>query len=68
MLIGNQIERALKVVGITKDRVEAFLGEPCGCTERQEKLNALGIWAARILRGKVDRAVEFFERLTADSP
>lgn len=63
MPLGDLIERALSSVGLTKGRVEAFLGAPCGCTERQEKLNALTYWARRVLAGKADRAAEHLDRL-----
>jgi len=52
-LLGDQIESLLATFGITKDRVEEWVGGPCGCTERQQKLNALGEWAASAAdRGK----------------
>ncbi len=47
--LGDQVESALKLLGITKEKVEKWLGRPCGCKERQEKLNKLGRWAGRIL-------------------
>jgi hypothetical protein len=33
---------ALAAVGITKERVEAIVGGPCGCPERQAWMNAAG--------------------------
>lgn len=57
--LGDLMEKALTTVGLTKDRVESWLGEPCGCKERKEKLNQISAWAKRILRGKVDHAREF---------
>jgi hypothetical protein len=33
---------ALAAIGITKDRVEAIVGGPCGCDERQEAMNEFG--------------------------
>lgn len=51
--LGDRVESALAFIGITKDRVEAWIGEPCNCDERREKLNALGEWAASAAdRGK----------------
>jgi hypothetical protein len=64
MPLGDLIAAALDKIGLTKGRVEAFLGRPCGCTERQEKLNALSHWAHRVLSGKVERATEHLDRLT----
>lgn len=52
MGLGDYIERALNLVGITKTRVEKWLGRPCNCTERQDKLNQLGWWAKRVISGK----------------
>ena len=59
--LGDTVEKALTTVGITKDRVEYWLGQPCGCEQRREKLNALGSWAKRILSGKVEQAKEFLD-------
>jgi hypothetical protein len=36
------VAAGLSAIGITKERVEAVVGGPCGCPERQEALNALG--------------------------
>lgn len=44
--LGGRVEAALSFLGITKDRVEAWVGGPCGCEERKQKLNALGEWAS----------------------
>ncbi len=40
--LGDRVASALSAVGITKERVEAVLGGPCGCDQRQEALNDLG--------------------------
>ena len=50
--LGDIIEQALTKIGITKERVEEWLGGPCGCEERKEMLNRLSRWAKRILRGE----------------
>jgi hypothetical protein len=42
MGLGDLIAAGLSTVGITKPFVEAIIGGPCGCTERQEALNDLG--------------------------
>ena len=42
--LGDRLTAALAVVGVTKERVSAWIGQPCGCGERQEKLNKLGAW------------------------
>ena len=40
--LGDLTASALAAVGITKERVEAVVGGPCGCPERQAWLNAAG--------------------------
>ena len=52
MLLGDAVEKALASVGVTKERVERWLGRPCQCQKRQRKLNALHIWARRLVSGK----------------
>lgn len=47
--LGDAVESALAKLGITKAKVKEWLGAPCGCKERQEKLNKLGRWAKRIM-------------------
>lgn len=63
MGIGDTVERALATVGLTAERVERWLGRPCGCKERREKLNRLGYWAARVLRGFTEKAAAYLEDL-----
>ncbi|MFA5376320.1 MAG: hypothetical protein WC455_11300 [Dehalococcoidia bacterium] len=46
--LGDVLEAALSKVGITHDRVDAWLGRPCGCAERKERLNRLFSWARSI--------------------
>lgn len=57
-LLGDRIEDALILVGVTKERVEKWVGGPCGCTERQERLNRLDLWVRRVVGGKVVDAAE----------
>jgi hypothetical protein len=38
--LGDMVANALSAVGITKERVEAVVGGPCGCSERQGYINA----------------------------
>jgi hypothetical protein len=66
MRLGDQVEAALSLVGIRSDRIEQWLGRPCGCEERRERLNALGAWAARVIGGKTDRALEFLDRIAGE--
>lgn len=61
--IGDALARALSAAGITPERVTAWLGKSCGCNERRERLNALGHWATRVLRGRTERAAEYLADL-----
>lgn len=54
MLLGDVVERALSKLGISEEKVSKWLGRPCGCPERKEKLNTLHLWALRVLAGKKD--------------
>jgi hypothetical protein len=61
--LGSQIKWALTTVGITEERVSKWLGKPCGCTERQQKLDQLSLWAKRVLKGKIDQAHQYFNQI-----
>lgn len=63
MYAGDAIATALSVVGITDDRIERWLGQPCKCPERREKLNSVDAWARRVVSGKVERAIEYLDRI-----
>lgn len=49
--LGDRVEGALSAVGITSERVSAWLGRPCNCKERRDKLNRLSAAAERWLGG-----------------
>lgn len=49
-MLGDSIEAALSLVGISSEKVEQWIGFPCGCLERKERLNQLGAWAKQALR------------------
>lgn len=66
-MLGDRLAAALDAVGINQERVERWLGVPCNCAERQEKLNQLHAWAARVIRGKTDQAKTYLERITGQS-
>lgn len=51
MGLGDAAERVLASVGITPERVERWLGRPCGCRERKERMNIFGQWLARQFSG-----------------
>ena len=38
--LGDMVAAWLSATGITKERVEAVVGGPCGCSERQAAMNA----------------------------
>jgi hypothetical protein len=43
--IGDITERALRLIGITKERVTAIAGRDCGCKKRQQAMNEAGyVW------------------------
>lgn len=50
--LGDIAERCLRCIGITKERVQALVGEKgCGCNTRQAVLNEWGYrWQRAILR------------------
>lgn len=54
--LGDIVKKALSMVGITEDRVSTWLGSPCNCSERTEKLNELGAWAANVIKGIMKQA------------
>jgi hypothetical protein len=40
--LGDMVAAGLSAIGITKERVSAAIGKPCGCAKRQAALNKLG--------------------------
>lgn len=50
--LGDWIESALLSVGVTSERVSKWIGKPCNCSERRDKLNALHMWLSRVVKGK----------------
>lgn len=65
-MLGDAIHSALALVGVTPERVTRWLGRPCGCEERRQKLNALSRWAARVLSGRSEKAGEYLDRITEE--
>ena len=53
--LGDAIESALKTVGVTEERVSKWLGRPCGCRARRQKLNRLSEWASSVVAGLAGR-------------
>lgn len=62
-LIGDQVEAALKLIGVDKSAVVHLLGEDCGCSERKELLNQLDRWARRVISGRLESAKIFLENI-----
>lgn len=63
MLLGDRIESVLSLLGITSERIEAWVGAPCGCKERAEKLNLLEQWAITSLRESGRRSREYLRKI-----
>ena len=59
MGLGDAIHEALSRGGVTPELVERWTGPNCGCKDRQERLNQLGRWAARVVAGKLSKAKEY---------
>lgn len=66
MLLGTAVETALGNLGITVATVEVWLGKPCGCAERRDKLDALHFWAKRVITGHTENAKEYLSRLLSN--
>lgn len=56
MKLGDSVELLLKRIGVTPSIVSRWLGRPCGCEERREKMNQLGAWARQAFTKGADRA------------
>ena len=54
--LGDRVHDALDAVGISEERVSRWLGRPCVCPERRERLNRLHRWASRVISGKTEDA------------
>lgn len=63
LFLGDLVEKALANVGITKQRVSDWLGRPCKCGEKQERLNQLDRWARRVLKRAWAGAKESLEAI-----
>lgn len=62
-MLGNLVETALSKIGVTKEAVEAWVGAPCGCEERKQKLNQVSYWAKRVISGRIEKAREYLSRI-----
>ena len=61
--LGDRVRDALSALGITDERVTEWIGKPCGCEERKEKLNQLSRWAKRVADGKTKLAYDYLRRM-----
>jgi hypothetical protein len=50
VLLGDFVQKALTLVGITETRVKAVFGD-CNCNDRRDRLNLLHAWARQCLGG-----------------
>lgn len=66
MKLGDLVQQALSSVGITEERVQQFLGRPCGCKKRIKRLNQLDDWARRVVGGKTEDAKTHLENMLND--
>lgn len=63
--LGDLVESALTKIGITSERVEEWLGRPCNCPARKQKLNRLGEWANSVLSGNTETAAAQIDEMTS---
>jgi hypothetical protein len=63
VLLGDLVSSALGIIGVSEKNVEAWLGRPCGCEERRERLNALDRWARRVMAGHAKNARHYLDDL-----
>ena len=62
--LGDVVEKALSTGGVTEERVTRWLGRPCGCRRRKEKLNRLSRWVRGVVTGRdAGAAKEEIERM-----
>lgn len=64
--LGDMVSGVLASVGVTEESVGRWLGKPCGCKERREKLNRLGTWVKRMLKGRTDNAREYLDAIMSE--
>lgn len=62
MRLGTAIEQALKRVGVTEERVSRWIGRPCGCSVRRDRLDKISEWAAQVLSGRSNNPAEDLRR------
>lgn len=55
LAFGDITARLLELLGVTKERVEAVTGSPCGCDARRNWMNRVGFAMQRLLFRMLDR-------------
>lgn len=63
LLLGDHIETTLSKIGITSDRIHSWLGIPCNCQERKDKLNQLDLTIRQLVRNGVERTKKYLEEM-----
>jgi len=61
--LGDQAAAVLKTLGITPERVTAWLGRDCRCKARQDRWNMWGQWLARWGREMPEQSKALLEQL-----
>ncbi len=64
--LGDRVEQAISIIGVSSSVISKWVGKPCGCPERKEKLNRLGRWATRVLRGCFDNAEKYLNEMVSE--
>ncbi len=61
--LDDQVSQALARIGVTEERVTAWIGAPCGCAMRREKLNKLSKWAQSAVKSEAEKAAAKLAKL-----
>lgn len=66
-MLGDTVQRSLETVGVTKEKVERWLGHTCqGCQERKTRLNMIHAWANRIAMDRTKNAIEYLQQMLGE--
>tara|TARA_R110000824_G_scaffold172434_1_gene350270 strand:+ start:8958 stop:9386 length:429 start_codon:yes stop_codon:yes gene_type:complete len=64
--LGDKVETALTSIGFTSELVEKWMGRPCNCSRRKNKLNQLSAWASRVVSGNSEDATKHLEEMIGE--
>lgn len=64
--LGDEVEALLKRIGVDKEMVENWLGRPCGCDERKQKLNEFSRWVKRGVKGSLEKTKRYLLNIIGD--